>query len=177
MTYHGSTVTVQIPEPIFRRLQRIADATYRPIEDVLATTVSVALPPSPDLPSEIEADLTAMTMFSDEALNAAVESSLAPSQRRRLNQLSHAGGQRLLSAAESAELTHLVDLYDRAVLRRARALAILAHRGFAVADQDSPPDSHGDENLTEEQRRWNYDGQARCQRSDLLGKGRPSLSG
>ena len=59
-----------------------------------------------------------MTMFSDEALNAAVESSLAPSQRRRLNQLSHAGGQRLLSAAESAELTHLVDLYDRAVLRR-----------------------------------------------------------
>ena len=58
-------------------------------------------------------------MFSDEALNAAVESSLAPSKRRRLNQLSHAGGQRLLSAAESAELTHLVDLYDRAVLRRA----------------------------------------------------------
>jgi hypothetical protein len=139
MTYHGSTVSVQIPERIFLRLQRISEATYRPIEEVLATTISVALPHSPDLPSEIDDDLSAMTMFSDDALKAAVESSLSPSLRRRLNQLSHAGGQRPLSAAESAELVHLVDLYDRAVLRRARALAILAHRGYPVADQDSAP--------------------------------------
>ena len=145
MTYQGSTVSVQIPERIFHRLQRIAEATYRPIEDVLATTVSVALPQSPNLPPELADDLTAMTMFSDEALWAAAESSLSPSQRRRLNQLSHAGGQRPLSAAESVELTYLVDLYDRAVLRRARALTILAHRGFAVADQDGPLDSHGNE--------------------------------
>lgn len=177
MTYQGSTVSIQIPERIFHRLQRIAEATYRPIEDVLATTVSVALPQSPNLLLELADDFIAMTMFSDEALWAAAESSLSPAQRRRLNQFSRAGGQRPLNAAETAELAHLVDLYDRAVLRRARSLAILAHRGFAVADQDSPLDSHGNENLTEEQRRWNYDGQARCQRSDLLGKGRPSLSG
>jgi hypothetical protein len=145
MTHQGSTVSVQVPERLFQRLQRIAEATYRPIEDVLATTVNMALPQAPDLPPELADDLSAMTMFSDEALWAAAESSLSPSQRRRLNQLSHAGGHRSLSAAESAELAHLVDLYDRAVLRRARALAILAHRGFAVANQDNPPDSHGDE--------------------------------
>jgi hypothetical protein len=145
MTYQGSTVSVQVPEPIYRRLQRISQATYRPIEDVLATTVSVALPASLDLAPELADDLAAMSMFSDEALWAATESSLSPSQRRRLNQLSHAGGLRSLSAAESAELTHLVDLYDRAVLRRARALAILAHRGFAVANQESPLISHGSE--------------------------------
>jgi hypothetical protein len=146
MTYQGSTVSVQVPERVFRRLQRIAEATYRPIEDVLATTVSVALPQSPDLPPDLADDLTAMTMFSDEALWAAADSSLSPSQRRRLNQLSHAGGQRVLSAAESAELAHLVDQYDRAVLRRARALAILAHRGFAVANQDSSLELYGSEN-------------------------------
>jgi hypothetical protein len=145
MAYQGSTVSIQIPERIFHRLQRIAEATYLPIEDVLATTVSVALPQSPNLPPELADDLTAMTMFSDEALWAAAESSLSPSQRCRLNQLSHAGGQRPLSAAESAELAQLADLYDRAVLRRARALAILAHRGFAVVDQDGPLDSHGNE--------------------------------
>lgn len=146
MTYQGSTVSVQIPERIFHRLQRIAEATYRPVEDVLATTVSVALPQNPNLPSELADDLAAMTMFSDEALWAAAESFLAPAQRRRLNQLSHAGGQRPLSAAESVELAHLVDLYDRAVLRRARALAILAYRGHAVADQDNALKAYGNEN-------------------------------
>jgi hypothetical protein len=138
MTYQGGTVSVQVPEPIYRRLQRISQATYRPIEDVLATTVSVALPASLDLAPELADDLAAMSMFSDEALWAATESSLSPSQRRRLDQLSHAGGLRPLSAAESAELAHLVDLYDRAVLRRARALAILAHRGFVVPSVACP---------------------------------------
>lgn len=146
MTYQGSTVSVQIPERIFQRLQRIAEATYRPVEEVLATTVSVALPQSPSLPPDLADDLAAMTMFSDEALWAATESILAPAQRRRLNQLSHAGGHRPLSVAESAELAYLVDLYDRAVLRRARALSILAHRGYAVTDQDNALKAHGGEN-------------------------------
>ena len=145
MTYQGRTVNVQVPEAIFHRLQRVAEMTHRPIEDVLATTVNVALPQAPDLPPQLADDLAAMMMFSDEALWAATESSLSPAQRRRLNQLSHAGGRKSLSPAESAELAHLVDLYDRAVLRRARALAILAHRGFVVADHGSSLDSRDDE--------------------------------
>jgi hypothetical protein len=139
-------VSVQIPQMLFRRLQRVAEITHRPVEDVLATTVNVALPQAPELPPDVAADLAAMTMFSDEALWAATESSLSPAQRRRLNQLSHAGGSRTLTAAESAELRSLVDLYDRAVARRARALAILAHRGYAIADDGHLSGATDDQN-------------------------------
>ncbi len=91
MTYQGRTVNLQVPEAIFHRLQRVAEVTHRPIEDVLATTVNVALPQAPDLPPQLADDLAAMMMFSDEALWASTESSLSAAQRRRLNQLSHAG--------------------------------------------------------------------------------------
>jgi len=80
-----------------------------------------------------------MAMLNDDALWAAIESALAPTQQRRLNQLSRAGGARALTAAESAELAQLVDLYDRAVLRRARALALLAFRGYDVTDPNGLP--------------------------------------
>ena len=61
-------------------------------------------------------------------LHTVTESSLSSAQRRRLDQLSHAAGERSLTTAESAEMARLVDLYDQVVLRRARALALLAQR-------------------------------------------------
>jgi hypothetical protein len=57
--------------------------------------------------------ISLMTLFNDEALWAAAESSLSPAQQRRLNQLTHADGSRLLTAAESGELAYLLDLFNR----------------------------------------------------------------
>jgi hypothetical protein len=139
------TVSLQVPEPIYRRLQRMAEITHRPVEDVLTTTINVALPPDPGLPADLADALAAMTMLSDAALWAATESSLSPTQQRRLSQLSHAGGSRKLTAAESAELSRLLDQYDRSVLRRARALAILAHRGYEIPDRIDLPGSSNDD--------------------------------
>jgi hypothetical protein len=57
---------------------------------VLATTIDVALPPDPNLPADLADELAAMSLFSDDALWAATESSLSPAQQRRLRQLNHA---------------------------------------------------------------------------------------
>jgi hypothetical protein len=139
MSYQGPTVSIQVPEPIFRRLQRAAELTYRSVEEVLATTIEANLPFSPDLPSDLAHELAAMNMMSDEALWAASESSLSPAQHRRLRQLTRAGGERTLTPAESAELQSLIDQYDRSVLRRAHALAVLAHRGHDVSQRSDLP--------------------------------------
>lgn len=144
MTNHSQLISVQVPEPTFRRLQRVAEITHRSVEEVLTTTVNVALPHDPDLPADLADELAAMTMYSDDALWAASEPSLSPAEQRRLSQLTHAGGSRSLTAAESAELAHLLDLYDRSVLRRARALAILAHRGYEIPDRVDLPDATDD---------------------------------
>lgn len=80
-------------------------------------------------------DLRTLAVCSDDALWAAAESSLSPTQQRRLEQLSAVADTRSLTAAESSELTHLMEQYDRSVLRRAKALSILAQRGHSIPDQ------------------------------------------
>ncbi len=144
MTHNGQTVSVELPEPIFRRLRHIAEVTHRSVEDVLATTVDAALPQTPGVPPEVADDLAAMAVFSDAALWTAAETTLSPEQQRRLNQLTQEGETRLLTDAEAAELTQLIDAYDRAVLRRAKALALLAQRGFDISPRLDRPSSADD---------------------------------
>ncbi len=141
MAINGRTVSIELPEPIFQRLQHIAEVTHRSVEDVLATTVDAALPQLPDIPADVANDLAAMAVYSDTALWSAAETKLSPEQQRRLSQLSEDGETRLLSDAEAEELGRLIDTYDRVVLRRAKALAILAQRGHNVSPRTGFPSS------------------------------------
>ena len=56
MTDNGQTVSVELPEPIFRRLRHIAEVTHLSVEEVLATTVDAALPQTPSVPPEVAHD-------------------------------------------------------------------------------------------------------------------------
>jgi hypothetical protein len=122
-------IPISLPESLVRRLKRAADLTHRSVEEIAATSLEAVLPPSSNFPPDIGDDLTAMNLFSDEALWAAVEPSLSPSEELRLNQLNTAAGERSLVPAEEAEQSELIVAYRRSVLRRAKALAVLAQRG------------------------------------------------
>lgn len=126
------TIPVQLPEALFRRLKRAADLTRRSVEDIAATSLEAVLPPAADLPPDIADELAAMHLLSDEALWAATAPSLSPAEERRLEQLNAAVGERDLTSAESAEQHDLIAAYRRSVLRRAKALAVLAQRGHHV---------------------------------------------
>lgn len=43
-----STVAVQVPEAIYRRLERLAALTSRPLESLVAQALSSGMPPLPD---------------------------------------------------------------------------------------------------------------------------------
>ncbi len=129
---------IQIPEPLYERLKRAAELTHRSVDELAATSLEAVLPPNPDLPAAIADELAAMHLFSDEALWAAVEPSLAPAEERRLDQLNAAAGERQLSRAEKAEQADLIQAYQRSILRRAKALSILAQRGHPI-----PPEALG----------------------------------
>ncbi len=128
----SSMISIPLPESLVRRLRRAADLTHRSVEDIAATSLEAVLPPPAGLPLEIADELAAMHLFSDEALWAAVEPSFSPSEERRLNQLNAAAGERALTAPEEAEQLELMARYWRSVLRRAKALAILAQRGHQL---------------------------------------------
>lgn len=126
------TIAVHIPESLFLKLKRAADLTHRSVEDVTVTSLEAALPAMPNLPLDIANELAAMHLFSDAALWAATVPSFSPTEESRLNQLNSTAGERDLTQAEEAEQQSLIVAYQHSVLRRAKALAILAQRGHQV---------------------------------------------
>lgn len=129
------TIALQVPERLFQRLERMAKRTHRTVEDVLISTMNVALAQDANLPAELADELAAMAMFKDDELWAASATSMSPSQQRRLYQLAEMPEERPLTSAEESELQELLECHDWALLRRARALAILAQRGYELPDR------------------------------------------
>jgi hypothetical protein len=58
------TVMAQVPENLYRRLEKTAHAMRRSIEDVMLHTLRVGSPPAwDDAPPEFQADLAAPTVW------------------------------------------------------------------------------------------------------------------
>lgn len=134
-------VSIQLPDTLFQKLKRAADLTHRPVEEIAATSLEAVLPTTPGLPADIAEELAAMQVFSDAALRAAVEPSLSRTEQWRLHQLNAAAGERKLTSAEKIEQQALIAAYHRSVLRRAKAMAILAQRGHDSSEFLQVPDS------------------------------------
>ena len=130
----ASTIPIQVPEPLYRRLERAAALTHRSVAEVLASTIAVALPPMSDLPEALADELAGMIWLSDEALRAATQPTFTREQRKRLNELNNLEDERQLTEAEQSERAALLAEYERSVLRRAQAFAVLAQRGHSTPD-------------------------------------------
>ncbi len=74
-----------------------------------------------------------MTLLTDDETENAAQSTFSPVQQQRLERLNQFADLRALTAAELVELDELVNLYDLAVLRRAKALASLAYQGKVIS--------------------------------------------
>jgi len=133
-------VTVGLPPAVFKKLERAAELTHRSVEDVLIAAINAVLVEPPGLPTDLANELAAMYLFSDDALWAATRPSLSPAEQSRMSQLNHTAGERPLTKAEQAEQEHLLAAYHRSVLRRAKALAILAQRGHPLPPETELPD-------------------------------------
>ncbi|MFN8458651.1 MAG: hypothetical protein U0401_29025 [Anaerolineae bacterium] len=132
-----NTVTVTIPERLYRRLASVAASTNRAVSEVLIASAEAALTiesADTSLPPEMADELTAMRLFSDEALWSAMEPILSAPQQARLTQLTREQSVRSLTGAEQDELNSLLAEYDYSVLRRAQAMALLSLRGHKLPD-------------------------------------------
>ena len=59
------TLTIQVPELLYRRLERLAALSGRPLESLITQTLSASIPPLPDdLPSPTRDALTSLEALS-----------------------------------------------------------------------------------------------------------------
>ena len=127
------TVTLRLPESLYTRLQQAAQATRRPLNDLLLHAIQVGSPPRwDDAPAEFQADLAALDRLEDEALWRIARSQKTEADMQRYQELLDKKANGLLTADEHDELIELRGEFDRSMLRKVHAAALLRWRGYQV---------------------------------------------
>ncbi len=131
------TVTMQLPENLYLRLQQTAQATKQSFDAILLRTLQVGSPPTwESAPAEFQADLAALDRLDDAALWRIARTRATPAQMDRYQILLDKNANETLSLEEQAELTQLRMEFDRQMLQKVHAAALLQWRGHQIPPAD-----------------------------------------
>ncbi len=127
------TVPVQIPEPLYQRLERLARLTNRSLENVVEQTLTTSLPPLPDhLPDEARQELQKLEMLDDDALWQVARSEVLPEHQAQISELLEKNSLGTLAEAEQTRLSELQHQADQLMLKKAYAYVLLKWRGHRL---------------------------------------------
>lgn len=127
------SVTLQLPEPVFRYFQQMAVATKRPLEQVVRQSVEGNLPPSvATMPAEMHHELLALQGLPVEQLLSIAAEQTPPADQARHLELLERNSVGALTASEEQELATLRLAADRLMLRKVYAWSVLRWRGHPV---------------------------------------------
>ena len=127
------TITLDLPEPLYQKLKVRATQARRSVEDELLDLLAAAVPVADELPDDLTAAITPLAMLDDAELWRAAQTRLPPDVAARLEEL-HLKRQRAgLTEPEEREAATLVRQYERVMLVRAQAAALLKQRGHDVS--------------------------------------------
>lgn len=127
------TVTVQLPETLYRQAKETAEAKSLTIEEVLAQSIALSLPPlEEDLPAELRNELSSLMLLSDDELWAIARSEMDEKLQDRLEALMSIRDSRALSSEEDSELGSLLTKSESLMVKKAEAYRLLTRRGFSI---------------------------------------------
>lgn len=129
-------VTVNLPDTVYRSIQRAAKQSQRTVEQLLGDAVALLAPERSDLPADLQHALAQMVYLNDAALWSAARTTLQQEQQQRLEALHDKQQRQPLSVPERAEEEKLVQLYRETQLVRAHAVVLLQQRGYDVSNPD-----------------------------------------
>ena len=115
------SVTVHIPDALYRRLQRRARQSKRTLEAELLEALATGISPEEDLPADLAEALVPLSLLDDDALWRAARSHLPVSAAHRMEALHLKLQSEGLTEAEKDELSALLEQYERFMLVRAHS--------------------------------------------------------
>ena len=122
-----ATLTFEISDSLLKRAHEAAQALDRPVEDILVGALSVSLPDIHDVPASMRNELLEMTFFDEESLWQIAKGEMTTAEQSELRALLDVE-QRPLVPQEQVRLQELRESYGKAMLRKARAYALLSLR-------------------------------------------------
>lgn len=128
-----ATVTLQIPDAIYQRLEVNAIAGQKSLEEVLIYALKMGSPPGwSDVPDEFQADLASLDALSDDELWHLVRGQKTEVELERYDELLGLNSEGMLSQAQREELQVLRKESERFMLCKAQAAVLLKWRGYQV---------------------------------------------
>jgi predicted transcriptional regulator len=131
------TITVELPESLYRTVSTLAKVTKRPLAEILQESLAHTLPPLDDVPAEEAEILAHFSTLDDAALWQASTITMPESQQHALHALLDRQNAEDLTPEETAHLQKLLEEYGRLLVRQSHAWLLLARRGYNVPIQQS----------------------------------------
>jgi hypothetical protein len=133
----SQNVTLNIPEALYRHLKHQAEQARRSVEEETLEVLAAAVPSGRELSGDLAEIREALHVLDDSSLWQAARSRLAAEVSAELEALHHKR-QRDGSTATEERLAELMRQYERHLLVRAQAAALLKERGHDVGELVSP---------------------------------------
>ncbi len=127
-------VTLNLPSALYNRLKRRAESAHRTVEAELLEVVATAVPEDDRLSAELESAITPLALLDDDALWRAARSRLSSEASAQLEALHFKRQRDGLTDLEAQTTRSLVGQYERTMLVRAAAAALLKRRGYDVSE-------------------------------------------
>ena len=139
------TVTVRLPDDIYRRIERLSSLTGSPMEGIIVRMLASSLPPLPDdfAPATRDA-LERLEHLSDSDLAAFEVAKVPLGDYVRFTDLRERRADGVITAEEQAELERLQQSADTLTLQKAYAAVLLKWRRQARASQTPNGDTRSD---------------------------------
>ncbi len=127
------TLTLKLPDPLYRRLQQRAKEAQRTIEAELMNLIASSVPAADELPTDLAGAVSSLHLLNEEALWRAARSVLPVKTSARLEELHLKDQRQGLTAEASAQASAMVEEYERMILVRASAIRLLKERGQDIS--------------------------------------------
>jgi hypothetical protein len=118
---------------LYRRLERLATLTNRPLESLLEQALNAGLPQLPDdLPPAMREALLQLEALSDDDLQRVVRERMNAADVEQFDELRERRRAGVIAAVEGQRLQELAEHADLLMLRKAYAAVLLKWRGQPV---------------------------------------------
>lgn len=131
------TVTLELPEALYRSAAQVAQATKRPLADILQEGIKHTLPPLDDVAPAAAVELAQLSTLTDAELWRVSAALLPTTEQHELQDLLDRQQEGDLPPADQVRLQRLLDAYGRLLVQKAHAWLLLARRGYRVPLQSN----------------------------------------
>lgn len=131
------SVTVELPEALYRQLQQRAATSKSSVEAELVKVVASVIPTVGELTSDLSSRLEEMRLLDDTALRKVAHSRLSKKAQAQLETLNYKRQREGLSEAEAIKANRLLHQYERVIVLRSQAVRLLTERGQDVSELEN----------------------------------------